>query len=221
MEPEVLQTVKDDVHRKIGRNMLMLQQIEQILKCLIAYGRFSRTETTLENNIKKQVTSVSKKTMGQLVGDFLENTHTEYDDSAETIDHKEIHMSFNFRIETDEVYFEKRKIKELAAIVNERSELIHHLLPTYNLQDPSGYLELENYLDEQHGKLTKETQHFQAILRSLDNSRKVLSEYLKSDEWWDEFRLSEIRHCRLVIWLGQIAQKAARDDGWTLLNHTG
>lgn len=37
----------------------------------------------------------------------------------------------------------------------------------------------------------------------------------------DELTLNELRQTRLVVWLGQIAEEAARNDGWTYLNTAG
>jgi hypothetical protein len=129
-------------------------------------------------------------------------------------------MSFNFRIDCDEVYYEKRK-KTLASIVSERNELIHHLLPRFNLQSIESCSEIEQYLDVQHDKLTPEVKHLQELAKCLNEGRKELREYILSDEWLKEYKLSELRHSRLVMWLGQIADKASRDDGWTYLNVAG
>ena len=213
------QTAKDEVHRKIGRNMLMFQHMEQMLKYLIAHGHIHGDIDTLETNMKRRKDSVIKKTMGQLVGDFMENAHGEMIET-EAPDENKAHLSFQFKVDCNEVYFDKRK-KDLAAIVAERNDLIHHLLPRFSLASIESCQEIELYLDNQHEKLTKEIEHIKSTLKSFDKLRKQVVEYLKSDTWLEEMKLSELRQTRLVLWLGQIAEKAARKDGWTYLNTAG
>ncbi|MDK9707657.1 MAG: OST-HTH/LOTUS domain-containing protein [Desulforhopalus sp.] len=213
------QSAKDEVHRKIGRNMLMFQHMEQILKYMIAHGHIHGDVNTLEKNLKCRKDSVSRKTMGQLVGDFMENAHGEMIET-EAPDESKVHMSFQFKVDCDEVYYDKRK-KELAAIVAERNDLIHHLLPRFSLASIESCHEIEIYLDNQHEKLTREIEHIKSTLKSFDELRKRVVKYLTSDTWLGEVKLTELRQTRLVVWLGQIAEKAARSDGWAYLNTAG
>lgn len=215
-----LAAAKAEVHRKIGRNMLMFQHMELMLKFLIANGQFSGTIDNLKENIELKNASVSKKTMGNLVGDFLESTHKEQDEPEDIDELDTIHMSFNFRIDCDEVYYEKRKTK-LAEIVSQRNDLVHHLLPRFSLHSVESCDEIEQYLDEQHKQLAPEVENLKRLIKSLQKTKKELFEYVTSEEYWTEMRLSELRHSRLVMWLGQIAEKAARNDGWTYLNIAG
>jgi len=214
-----LQKAKNEVQRKIGRNMLMFQHMEQMLKYLIAHGHIHGDQDTLEENLKRRKDSVSKKTMGQLIGDFMENAHGEMTE-IDAPDKSKIHLSFQFKIDCDEMYFDKRK-KELASIVAERNDLIHHLLPRFSLASTDSCHEIEKYLDNQHDKLTKEIDNIKSTLKSFDKLRKQVVEYLKSDTWLEEVKMTELRQTRLVVWLGQIAQKASRKDGWTYLNTAG
>ncbi len=217
--PDTLKSAKDEVHRKIGRNMLMFQHMEQMLKYMIAHGHIHGDVNTLKKNLERRKDSVSRKTMGQLVGDFMENAHGEMIET-EAPDESKVHMSFQFKVGCDEVYYDKRK-KELAAIVSERNDLIHHLLPRFNLATIESCHEIETYLDDQHDKLTKEIENIKLTLKSFDELRKRVVKYLKSDAWLDEMTLNELRQTRLVVWLGQIAEEAARDDGWAYLNTAG
>ena len=61
-----------EVQRKIGRNILLFQQLESLLKYIVANGQFSGFSSELENNIATRRSSVNKQTMGQLVGQFVE-----------------------------------------------------------------------------------------------------------------------------------------------------
>lgn len=217
---EELKDLKDELHRKIGRNMVMFQYMEQMLKFLVANGRFAGNINSLKSEIEKKRADVNKKTMGQLVGNFLENTYSEYEDSNDRAESDLPYFSFDFRIQTDEAYYETRKAT-LASIVSERNELIHHLLSRYNFQSDDSCIELGQYLDKQHDRLKPEIKNMQDLVENFIKCRKKAAVYLQSDACEKEFRLADIRQNPVVIWLGQIAREVTREDGWTLLSIAG
>jgi len=63
--------IKNEVMRKIGRNVLLYQQVEHILKYLVANGRISGDVSTIKSRHEIKKESVAKKTMGAVAGDFL------------------------------------------------------------------------------------------------------------------------------------------------------
>lgn len=67
-----LGAAKDEVLRKIGRYMLLFQQVERMLKFIITNGTLSGHVSELLKKREQQAKSVHKQTMGQLVGQFLE-----------------------------------------------------------------------------------------------------------------------------------------------------
>lgn len=133
MESETeLKKARDEVMRKIGRNVILFQQMECMLKHIISECSFSGyTSELLENKTKKKAI-VSKQTMGQLTEQFLTNTFSEYKaPEIEPINKKEIFYDVKINIPCDTDYYEKKK-QALLKIVNSRNELIHHLLPEFN-----------------------------------------------------------------------------------------
>ena len=95
MEPQETPTIlKDELHRKIGRNMIMFQHMEQMLKFLVANGQFAGNIHSLKARIEKKRADVNKKTMGQLVGNFLESTYSEYEDNGDTSESDLPYFSF-------------------------------------------------------------------------------------------------------------------------------
>jgi hypothetical protein len=114
-----LRELVDEVLRKIGRNMMLFQQLEHLLKYVVANGNISGYSRELEDIKTKQASTVSKQTMGQLVGQFLENTHPECEaDFIEPEVVKDMHISFKFRIETDSEHYAAKK-EVLAKLVEE------------------------------------------------------------------------------------------------------
>ena len=66
-----LEKAKDEVLRKIGRNMLLFQQLEHMLKYLIANGQFSGNVGEVKSNVERRAERVGKQTMGMLLGNIL------------------------------------------------------------------------------------------------------------------------------------------------------
>jgi hypothetical protein len=222
MEPRIgLEEVKNEVLRKIGRNVVLFQQVELILKFLIARGKVSGFISELSAKQEQQDKAVQKQTLGQLIGQYLENTLSGCEESTEKSgDLKEAYVSFGFNLSVDAVYYEKQK-EALASIVAGRNELIHHLLPRLDLESIESWLETEQYLDQQREELLPVLNQLQSIVNTFQESGKAVAAYFESDEGKKQFKLSFLRHSRLAILLGEIASQAARHDGWTLINTAG
>ena len=111
MESEVeLEKAKNEVLRKIGRNMILFQQMERMLKYLITNGNVSGYISEIKANKEQRAETIHKQTMGQLVGQFLEDTHLGCDESIEEPEElKEAYLTLNFKVECDAVYYENKK----------------------------------------------------------------------------------------------------------------
>lgn len=77
-----LESHVNEVLRKIGRNILLFQEFEYLLKHIVAKGSFSGFMSEIGSNIEKRTILIQKQTMGQLVGQYLETTDPEYQDSS-------------------------------------------------------------------------------------------------------------------------------------------
>lgn len=215
-----LEKAKNEVLRKIGRNMLNFQKIEGMFKFLIANGSISGYASEIMDLKKQRAESIKKKTMGQLIGQFIEDTYSGNDKNKEAPTKlKAPHLSINFNIECEKSHYENKK-QALALLVEQRNDLIHHLLPRFDSNSIESCKETEQYLELQHEMLLSEINELQSIGDSFLEGRKMLAEFLLSDEGRKHFELSELKE-RLERLLTEIASKAARKDGWTLLNTVG
>ena len=57
----------NEVLRKIGRNMLLFQNVEHLLKFIIANGSFSGYVSELSLKKEQRAASIQKQTLGQLI----------------------------------------------------------------------------------------------------------------------------------------------------------
>ena len=201
--------------------MLLFQQMEGMLKYLVAHGRFSGSASELKAKHEKHIATVHKQTMGQLVGQFLENTYSNCEESTEEqIEPKEAFFSFSFSVETDAANYEIQK-QAMASIVADRNELIHHLLPRFDPTSIESCMKTDQYLDQQRENLLPQWYTLKSIADTLREGRKIQGKFLGSDEGKKWFELSWLRQSRLVKLLGEISVQMARPDGWTLLNVAG
>jgi len=210
-----------EIQRKIGRNILLFQQLEYALKYVVANGRFSGYSSDLKNIIESKRESVNKQTMGQLVGQFVESHNPARDESLnEPEELKEAHFLFDFRVKTDEKSYEDQK-ETLSRLVLERNKLVHHLLPEFDPNSFESCEQVERKLDDQADRVRVEVKNIQSLAQSLSDMRKKVSDFLSSQEGQKAYLLSFLRQDRLVILLSEISTQVAREDGWTLMNTAG
>lgn len=214
---DTLRATHNEVLRKIGRNLLLFQQMEGLLKLLVANAQFAGLKSEFPSVLEKRAEAVSKRTMGQLVGEYLESSFSEEDPAPSVSDElQEGWFSFRFTEGLDAAFVETRRIA-LAEIVGERNELIHHFLPRWSSTSLESTLDADAWLDRQHKKALPEFEHLSAMVNALKEGARQLAEYLDSDAG----RLASLRHSPLVVMLGDIAQQRGRADGFLLLNTAG
>lgn len=211
----------NDVLRKVGRNVVLFQQLEQLLKFVVANGNLSGFASELSTLKKQKAEKVSKQTMGTLVGQYVENSNPDsgsLSNEPEEID--EAYLSFSFRIECDAGYYESKK-EALAKLVSERNDLIHHLLPRFDASSVKSCEVLAKELDAQSKNIRLEINNLKAMAEALNDGRKEMADFLQSEEGRKEFKLSFLRQSRLVLMLGDIATQMTREGGWALISTAG
>lgn len=210
--------LKDEVLRKIGRNLALFQQLERALKFLVANGAIDGYASELQKLQEEKDAAVSKKTMGQLVGDFIKG-HVGAEDSGRKAPEqlREAWFSFHFSVEADEAFHEQRKAA-FDDMLAERNELAHHLLARWDVSSADSTRELGEYLDRQREKALTEFEVLRGMVKSFEEGRRAQAEFLASEEGLKELKLVLLRSSRLVIFLVDIAHRLAREDGCVLLN---
>jgi hypothetical protein len=213
-----LSAVRDEVFQKIGRNLFNFQKIELMLKNLIANGQVSGYMSEFPKNHEKKVTDTKKKTLGALVGEFVETTFQSTNISPEpTAERTEPYMSFSFSVEADADFYESKK-RELKLLVNDRNDLIHHLLPRFNPESLESCLKIRDYLDRQRERLIPEYEYLKSVIESLEEIRKAHAAFLSSDEGKKAFELGFLQQSSIVQLLLNISVQKPRPDGWTFLS---
>ena len=133
---------------------------------------------------------------------------------------KETYFSIRFSIETDSVSYAAKKAA-LADLVNQRNELIHHLLPKFDSTSQASCEDIGNKLDVQSEVIRREIKEAQSYAEALNQGRKELASYLMSDKGQREFWLNHLQQSPLAIILIDIADQLGKEDGWVPLSLAG
>lgn len=215
------ETMRNEVMRKMGRNLLLFQQLERMLKFLIANNSLAGYAHEMEAKQKSLQEKVEKQTMGNLVGAFVEDALTDKGQSREAPEELAAPwFSFRFGLNVGTAYYEERK-SALAGVVAERNELVHHFLPRWDWMSVESMRAADKYLDRQREKVLPEVEHLKGLVRALEDGRRQTAEFICSGAWEKHISLADLRHSRPVLLLGDIVQQMAREDGCVLLNAAG
>lgn len=211
----------NEVYRKIGRNVILFQKLELLLKFIVANGRFSGTAEDLKERIAQRANNINKQTMGTLVGHYIEHSNPACEESSsESEEKKGLFFSFGFRIECDSNYYETKK-KELARMVSERNELIHNLLPSFDINSLESCDEIGKKLDDQSENIRREIKELKYYATTLNEARKEMLSFYASEQGKKQLHLAFSQESRLVWMLANAATQVKRPDGWALMSMAG
>ena len=108
----------DEILRKIGRNLLLFQRIEGMLKLLVANSQVRGYAKDIDQVRARRVTGLQKQSMGQLVGQFTDEVLTNVESESDIpVDINEAWVSFTFTLEADSAFYEQKSV-DLAAMVS-------------------------------------------------------------------------------------------------------
>lgn len=210
-----MKALSDGVLRKVGRNMVLFQMIENLLKILVANQRVDGTATNIVKRQQKRAKVVQKKTMGYLIERLLSEAG---EPPKEPQDVSQVWISTTFTISGDGDFDELLRAG-LELMLSERNDLTHHFLPRWKPDSLEHMTEAASYLDQQHEKTVPMFEHLKSITISMQNSRKEMAAFLVSNEGVRQFKLTWLQHNPLVTLLQEVATLMARPDGWTYLTH--
>ena len=217
IKENLLKEANDQVLIKVGRNVLLFQQMEQALKALVSTSNISGYVSELKKKQEIKIESVKTQTMGQLVGQYIDNNSPDQIESNEPEPLKEAFVSFKYTIQTDEQSHNKQKVL-MASLVDERNSLVHHFLSTFDSTSMSSCKDAQVTLDKQANRVRIEINNFRAILTTLMKMKKDMAEVFTSKEFEEHLKATSPQQTLLERILIDLAKNKARKDGWMILN---
>lgn len=223
MEADIpLREAYDEVLRKTGRNLLLFQQAERLIKSLLTFGN-SAFSASDPRTFDEHGGIWQKQTLGQISNQFVDHHCMANPRSADgpcvpasdgASDRTTI--TFHFTLGGTANHAETRK-QELAELVAERNDLVHHLLARLNRDSLESCIETARHLDEQRMRILPAIQHLQQNLNDICEVFESTIDRLADPKGLAELLLPEIQQSPLIRNLATIAAETTTPAGWMRL----
>lgn len=224
-----LDSMLDNVSRKMGRCILRLQQYEILMKRLVAHQELSGYADELEENRATRSAEVKSKTLGQLVGELTGSylrieaePQDQTEDDVAKQDPTRMHIDARYRLELTEEDYQSTK-EGLARLVTLRNELVHHFIERFDLSNEPGCQSAEAYIDDAYQMIDQQFRALRAWAESMDHAGKALVELMGTPEYkhWFMFGVfpgQEIDwQSTTIVQQLCFAERDRDEDGWTEL----
>lgn len=226
---EQLPQMQGVVSQKMGRCILRLQQLELVIKAILAFSKIEGHPEDLLTNLERRKESFATKTLGQLVGEltgayFLPGVG-EDTESPPSNDQDPTRAYFRMTCVTqlEEAAYEQTKIA-LRELVDVRNELVHHFMSRFELFSVAGCEAAVAYLDKAFELIDKHDRELRLMAKTMDESRKELGAFFASEAGEDMLVYGIMPGgapihwpaTTIVQWL-QNAERACAVEGWTRL----
>ena len=152
LQPENIAEVQREVQRKLGRNLLRIQQLEVMVKSMVAHSVIESESGDMHSFLDKRKQDIAKKTLGQVVGDLTTDlislpAKEEGQQQERPGDPTKIWFRMSFRIEMSPEDHQRTQ-RRLAELVEMRNELVHHFIEIHDIWTVAGCASADAYLDD-------------------------------------------------------------------------
>lgn len=188
---ETLVDLQKEVQRKLGRNLMRLQQCELLLKHLAIEQEISGTASELTHIKETRHNAYSGKSMGlvikELTGGYIRQATPESEAEQEEgapSDASQPWVKVNFSVQMSPEKF-NRTLEQLSELVTLRNEMVHHFLERFDISTEAGCRAADGHLDE---LLTQIDRHFERFRQWRDHhssARAKMAALLQTTECYD------------------------------------
>ena len=186
MQPTVdSQCVRDELYRRIGRNVVTFQYLEATLRSMVPtlYNKLTIAELQARQN--EASPKRDKSTFGNLVSAYHDRLSRSEKVLTETVPDEglaEPTVAFGFTIDVTPETAAQREIA-LVNLVAERNRLIHEDLLNVNLNSSEECAELSARLDEQYTRIRRHLDHLNSLRTNFQEMAAEFARLLESDEF--------------------------------------
>lgn len=185
-----IEKVRNEVLRKLGRNLLVFQHIEALLKFFTSKSAISAYLSEFMSQLSYQQESVKKRMMGQLINPFLATLYGEKVGTEDLDFFNEIKISVSMTMAGGSDR-ESQHRASLEAVINERNDLVHHFFSRVQQGSLDEWLAAGTYLDRQREVVLPELNLLGSIARAFSEAMKEHLVFIDSDEWEALFKQEE------------------------------
>lgn len=208
-----LEQLRDEVFRKIGRNVVNFQRIEGMLKFLLTVTRTEGPLSQLPEITEQRRRRIDRETLGKLVRAFHESARTDPDtDPVAPANLSEIWVRTH--ISLDDSAFLINEESTLHRLADERNELIHQLVLRWDFESPANLHEASTYLDDQRARVNPAFENLRGIVNGVRTAIAEYKRFIDSEEGARHVDLIIVQSSSVVRCLVDLLEHGSRDDGW-------
>jgi hypothetical protein len=215
------QSLKDEVHRKVGRNLLLNQQIEHLLKSILGIARIEGTLDDAGVRLDARQQELRTTSMGGLMKQFREEVLTSQPQMGDEQSSRSTTLPWISTTLRIEIAPENKAPLEadLALLLGERNDLAHQFLPHWHPKSFERMTETSSRLDQQHERIIAMHERLKSILDTTREAGLSFAAFLNSTEGHAAIEVMWLQGSRLMVLLLEIAADPRRADGWTDLSY--
>ena len=203
-----------------GKAVYLYQEVERRIKLLsIATSlEFSGHPDSWEEQLASLQDSLSKKTLGQLMGKLFESLHSDTDHLNETGKNvaslsPKFQIRFRFSLQATSDYLRERKLI-IESFVEERNHLVHHSFEAVKFSDRSGLVSAIDLLEKKLERAEQEVQQLNQLVTLLKESFLDLSDFWDSNSGKLLAEKLSLQSSLPISYLEQYAISKGVADGW-------
>jgi len=186
MQPTVdSQPVRDELFRRIGRNVVNFQYLEATLRSMVPTLYNKSTVGELQARQNEVSPKQDKSTFGNLVSSYHDRLSRSKEVLNETVPDEglsEPTLTFGFSIEVTEETAAQRR-SALVNLVAERNRLVHEDLLNVDLKSREECEQLSARLDKQYTRIRRHLDHFNSLRTNFQEMAAEFGRLLESDEF--------------------------------------
>lgn len=227
--PETSPEQRAEIHRKLGRCMLRLQQYERLTKTILVDHELSGTVDTLQARRQARIDEFKTLTLGQLIKQMqasylVPNAEGESRVAAEPPPElTQVWMSFRSSMQLDPATL-ATTVQAMQELVELRNGLVHHLLEQFSLWTLDGCAAASAHLDQSYDRIDRHMVELVAWAKTMEETTRCHAGFMQSDAFLDVLLSKDDSaipplNCEslIVVHLKQ-AERVLAIDGWTWLN---
>jgi alanyl-tRNA synthetase len=186
MQPTVdSQSARDELYRRIGRNVVNFQYLEATLRSMVPMLYNKSTLKELQAHQNEVSPKREKSTFGNLVSAYHDRLSRSKKVLNETVPDEvlaEPTLAYGFTIDVTAETAAQRKIA-LVNLVAERNRLIHEDLLNVDLKSREECEELSAQLDEQYTRIRRHLDQLNSLRTNFQQIAAEFGRLLESDEF--------------------------------------
>ena len=229
-QPETTQAQRSEVHRKLGRCLVRLQQYEMLTKAMLVDHQQSGSLADWDARRQARIAMFAKKTLGQLV-EWMKDSYLTPDEGREVASDpptgsNQIWFSFRSAMHMDPDSYQ-RTVEGMEELVELRNNLVHHLLEQFNLWTLDGCAAADSHLEKSYDLIDRHVVELVEWARHMDQARQAAATFMASDEYVDHVQSHRAQPDQAVLPLHlrspiveclREAEAFLAVDGWVLLD---